>query len=275
MKGNPWHKRYHSDALSGYMGLSLEERGAYTTLLDMLYDRGEPIPENERLLAGYFGVSVRKARALIGSLVEKRKIVRTGDGFLTNKRFESELKTSRKHAENGSEGGRKRAENEKNRKENNAAAQAGLGNGFQPQKPEARDQIERDKSLSSGGLKGETPLSQKIADRSPPPPEQPFEAPNRDADLARFPEFWAAYPLKENRSDAEGAWIVATLHAAPDCIIEGAKAYAIAKAGTEDRFLTRPTNWLAKKRWTDELSPPSSPKSDKAKRFASIAKRFA
>ena len=38
MKGNPWHKRYHSDALSGYMGLSLEERGAYLKLVKPMND---------------------------------------------------------------------------------------------------------------------------------------------------------------------------------------------------------------------------------------------
>ena len=130
MNGNPWHKRYHSDALNGYMALSLEERGAYTTLLDMLYDRGEPILDNDRLIAGYMGVSVRKARAMVESLIGKGKIIRTGGGHLTNARFEkereNELKTSRKHAENGSEGGRKSAELSKKAKENNEGIQARL-----------------------------------------------------------------------------------------------------------------------------------------------------
>ena len=49
MSSNPWHKRYHSDALNGYMGLSLEERGAYTTLLDLMYQSGEPVIDNERV----------------------------------------------------------------------------------------------------------------------------------------------------------------------------------------------------------------------------------
>ena len=145
MSRNPWHKRYHSDALHGYMGLSLEERGAYTTLLDLLYDRAEPILENERLIAGYLGVSVRKARSILESLIDKGKILRTGDGHLTNSRFEkereNELKTSRKHAENGSRGGRARAERAKSGNESSAETVARL----EPpsslnQKPEARSQ---------------------------------------------------------------------------------------------------------------------------------------
>ena len=103
MSNNPWHRRYHSDALSGCIGLSLEERGAYATMLDMMYDNREPVLENERLLAGYFGVSIRKTRSLISALIDKKKIYRTAAGRLSNKRFEKEiendLKMSRKRAE--------------------------------------------------------------------------------------------------------------------------------------------------------------------------------
>jgi hypothetical protein len=41
MKGRrPWHKRYHEDALNGYMVLTPKERGIYTTCLDLIYSRG-------------------------------------------------------------------------------------------------------------------------------------------------------------------------------------------------------------------------------------------
>lgn len=110
----PYHKRYHSDALAGYMPLSLEERGAYTTLLDLMYDYGRPLDHCERTLAGFFGVSVRKARALVDALEAKGKIYVTEDGQLSNKRFEREIfqtsKTSRKRAENASKRWRKNAE---------------------------------------------------------------------------------------------------------------------------------------------------------------------
>lgn len=119
-----------------------------------------------------------------------------------------------------------------------------------------------------------TPLSEKN-ERRAPPPEMPFETPNRDEDLSRFQEFWAAYPLKENRYDAEGAWVVATLHATPDRIIDAAKAYAAAKASTERRYLTQPAKWLTKKRWTDELQTDTALKSEKAERWARIARRTA
>jgi len=64
MSANPWHKRYHSDALHGFMSLTLEERGAFQTILDLIYDRGSALIDNDRLLAGYMGVSLRKWNSL-------------------------------------------------------------------------------------------------------------------------------------------------------------------------------------------------------------------
>jgi uncharacterized protein YdaU (DUF1376 family) len=126
----PWHKRYHSDALTGYQALDLEERGAYTTLLDLMYDRGEALQMTDRLLAGYLNVSVRKAASLLAALVAHGKISRLADGRLTNSRFEKErenaLKTARKHAENGSEGGRVSAETRKKANDNKEGNQAPL-----------------------------------------------------------------------------------------------------------------------------------------------------
>lgn len=142
MSDTPWHKRYHSDALSGFQGLSLELRGAYQTILDLLYDRGEPLVDNERLLAGYMGVSLRKYRAVRDQLLAAGKIHRLPNGRLSNSRFDKErektLKTSRKQAENGSRGGTKKSENQKKANKNNSAAQPTLEPN--PSLPEARSQ---------------------------------------------------------------------------------------------------------------------------------------
>lgn len=130
MSARPFHKRYHSDALAGFMSLTLEERGAFQTVLDLIYDRQGPILDNERLLAGYMGVSIRKWRSLRADLLAKGKIYLTDEGMIYNSRAEKEIendaKTSRKHAENGSKGGRKRSENSEKPNGNNETGQAGL-----------------------------------------------------------------------------------------------------------------------------------------------------
>ena len=102
MSGNPWHRRYHSDALAGMLSLTLEERGAYQTVLDLIYDRGGPIADNERLLAGYMNCSLRKWRSLRETLIEKGKLT-ASDGHLSNSRaeklLENDAKTSQKRIE--------------------------------------------------------------------------------------------------------------------------------------------------------------------------------
>lgn len=146
MSALPYHKRYHSDALAGMMPLTLEERGAYNTLLDLIYDRGGPLIDNERLLAGYMNCSIRKWRMIRDELIAKRKISINRDGLITNGRAEKEIenqsKTHRKLIEAGSKGGRTRAENEKKDNENNESGQATLEAGLSdPQAiPEARSQ---------------------------------------------------------------------------------------------------------------------------------------
>lgn len=132
MSAQPYHKRYHSDALAGVMSLTLEERGAYQTILDLIYDRGGPILDNERLLAGYLNCSVRKWRSIRSTLIEKGKIYLSADGKIANRRADFELenyaKTSRKHAENGSSGGRTKAENVRKAAENRDLGLAELEN---------------------------------------------------------------------------------------------------------------------------------------------------
>lgn len=102
----PYHRRYHGDALQGYRKLTLEQRGAYTTILDLIYDEAGPIDRNERWLAGELNCSLRKAKVLLDELIQLRKIYVTAGGKLSNHRAESEiensLKISRKRAENGS-----------------------------------------------------------------------------------------------------------------------------------------------------------------------------
>lgn len=111
MSQRPWHKRYHSDALTGYRGLTLEERGAYNTILDLLYDSGEEaLPAHERWMTGQLNCSTRKWRAIRATLIAAGKIDELPDGRITNARYLREraktLDLSGKRAEAGSKGGK-------------------------------------------------------------------------------------------------------------------------------------------------------------------------
>lgn len=124
MSRNVWHKRYHGDALNGYMGLTLEQRGAYTTLLDLMYDTDWEvgIRDRERWIAGHLNVSVRRWKTLRDDLLAAGKID-IFDGCISNFRYrkerESALSLSRKRSESGASGGEKSGEVRRNSSKNN------------------------------------------------------------------------------------------------------------------------------------------------------------
>ena len=70
----PWYKRYPSDFIQGTVGLSLEEKGAYSLILDLIYDKGAPIVDDARYLAGICNVSLRKWAAIRERLIFAKKI---------------------------------------------------------------------------------------------------------------------------------------------------------------------------------------------------------
>ncbi|MEN2786165.1 DUF1376 domain-containing protein [Sphingomonas qilianensis] len=158
MSARPWHKRYHSDALAGFMPLSLEERGAYQTVLDLIYDHGGPIADDERILAAYMRCSPRKWRAVRDQLVGKGKISFNSEGLITNSRAERELgkdaETSRMHAENGLKGARALHGKAKKPHKNSElwVARPEPSFGFN-QKPDPRGHTEYGKSLCSSSRK--------------------------------------------------------------------------------------------------------------------------
>lgn len=172
MSIRPWYKRFGSDFVFGTMGLTLEQRGAYSIIIDLIHDRGQPIPDDARFMSGILGVSMRKWRSIRDVLIEAGKIYEA-DGFLSNERCDRDLEEAaeqaRKWAESGAKGGRKRAENATNRhrtvtetqkKDNeiNETGQAPL-NHKRSQKP---DKIEKNPPLDPP--KGETKKATRLPD---------------------------------------------------------------------------------------------------------------
>ena len=123
----PWYKRYPADFIQGTMGLSLEEKGAYSIILDLIYAKGAPIVDDERYIAGVCNISLRKWAVIRERLIEAKKITISA-GFISNFRAEKEIenvsKLERKLAESGAKGGRKQAENAPRFNKNNNLDQA-------------------------------------------------------------------------------------------------------------------------------------------------------
>lgn len=110
-----WYRRCGADFIHGTMNLSLEEKGAYSLCLDLIYDRGGPIPDDARWLSGVCGVSIRRWNGIRQRLIDAGKLSNS-DGFLMNPRAAHEIVSaelsSKKLSESGAKGGRKRAENQ-------------------------------------------------------------------------------------------------------------------------------------------------------------------
>lgn len=87
-----YHRRYHSDILNAYVGMPLELRGAYDTILELLYERMRPLPNDPKWLSRWLECSSRKTQSLIDELVSRGKIYLTVEGSISNKRFEIEAK---------------------------------------------------------------------------------------------------------------------------------------------------------------------------------------
>jgi len=125
----PWYRRFPDNFLGGINGMSLEEKGAYGVVIDMIYQRGGPIADEPRYIAGICNCSVRKWNAIRARLIDLGKLVSI-DGHLMNDRagieIEKAAKVAREHAENGAKGGDKSAEMKAEAKKNNDLVQARL-----------------------------------------------------------------------------------------------------------------------------------------------------
>jgi uncharacterized protein YdaU (DUF1376 family) len=107
-----WYKRDPDAALAGMAELTFEERGAYNSLLDLLYSRDGNVPDDDAFCARVFHCRPQVWRRLKLALMSKGKVRETA-GKLTANRVETELQTAHKLIENMSQLGRLSAQKRK------------------------------------------------------------------------------------------------------------------------------------------------------------------
>ncbi len=93
MKRENFYRRDPGAALAGMANMTLEERGVYNTIIDLLYLTWRPLEDNRAYIAGHCGCAVQKLNPIIARLIEKRKLVRfeeDGQTYLSNPKFEDE-----------------------------------------------------------------------------------------------------------------------------------------------------------------------------------------
>lgn len=92
-KRENFYRRDPSKALSGMIGLSLEERGVYNTVLDLLYSTWRPVEDDRRFIANWCGCAVQKLNPIINRLVERGRLITFEEGgrtYLSDEAFEAE-----------------------------------------------------------------------------------------------------------------------------------------------------------------------------------------
>jgi hypothetical protein len=92
-KRENFYRRDPGAALAGMAGMSLEERGVYNTVIDLLYLTWRPIEDNRGYIAGHCKCAVQKLNPLIEKLLAKGKLLRFEEGgqaFISNPTFERE-----------------------------------------------------------------------------------------------------------------------------------------------------------------------------------------
>lgn len=208
----------------GTSGLSLEEEAAYLRIVNAICKHDAPVPHNDRVLAGMFRCSTRKARALLSALIDAGKVF-IEDGKIWNERARSELVqrqlASISASESGAKGGRKSGEaRRKSLKENN--------------RPQA------DPSTRIEENRIEPPLPPKGDDDEPD----------------RFDEFWSVYPhrngQKKGKKPARLKWNAARKRGvSQQTMIDGARA-SHSMPDVKRGFPRDPVTWINQEGWDDD-----------------------
>ena len=94
-----WYKHDPSAALAGMIGLTVEERGAYYTLIDLQYARAPHNDVTDHLVIKALAVRPQVWRRLKAALIAKGKVHET-DGKLTANRVQTEVISARKVMDN-------------------------------------------------------------------------------------------------------------------------------------------------------------------------------
>lgn len=108
-----WYKREQRLFLSATAGWTLENKGAYSILIDLIMDQPKGLVDNDQWVAGQLGTSVRKWRKIKTYLIEQGKIS-VNNGIISNKKADKVKINQRLYRDQNAEN-RKNANKNKNK----------------------------------------------------------------------------------------------------------------------------------------------------------------
>lgn len=213
------------EMIAGIAGqLDALDFGVYWMICTLIYSRGGPIRDDEKWISRVFrNTNPRTVRASIERLVATSKVVRKDGELMVNRcrtEIESSLNRVRKAAENGSKGGRPS-------NKNNDIPEPG---GFSDEKLTINHQPSTitDAIASDAGARDE---------------------PGKPGIEAEFRGWYADYPHKVGKGQAEKAYRTARRKVTADELRDGLRRYIRTKP--PDRQWCNPATWLNGERWAD------------------------
>lgn len=201
-----WYKRNPHKALKGMMMLTLEERGAYNTVLDLIYSHDGDLLDDEHFIAGWCRVDVRVWRRIRARLIGAEKLYTDGE-FLRNETADVEVDRGLSMVASASDAGIKSGQVRAAKRQDELNKNKGVGG--TPEQTRAQPPFELFLESQIEEKKEDTPVSSKkdprgtrldadfivpqewldwaIVDEKCPP------AIARSA-AARFPDYWRGMP---------------------------------------------------------------------------------
>lgn len=219
---------YIGDYLADTRHLSTEQHGAYILLLMCAWRCEGYLPNDEKKLARYAGLSVKKWQSISSDILDFFEV--ESDKIYQKRLLQEYIKYAKKvevNSKNGSLGGRKKTEDNSDKllKNNNNDKANGINSLKQPE-PEPNI---IDKSIIKEKIKKE----------------------NYDSD---FQEFWQAYPNKVGKPVSKTSFVKARKQFSQDEIMSGLSRYIESKP--PDRAWCNPATFLNQERFNDEPSNP-------------------
>lgn len=262
-----WHI---GDYITGTMGMQLEQEGAYMRFLVRLYQRGKPLPDDDRYMATCMNLSVRVWRRVRDGLIAVGKII-AKCGCLTNSRFERERQIRAATIRKQAEAARLRWERERSEKMGLTEVSAKFAGSLDETSPKLSEFAAKKASKINTPVItdlmltiNQYPLEEKERDIA----QLPLSAPARKKSVLvpesysdDFEAFWKIYPRKVGKAAASKSWerlLLEQKRRAYSALKSQLSILTTQASDTRGNFCPHPATWINEGRFDDELGGASS-----------------
>jgi uncharacterized protein YdaU (DUF1376 family) len=264
MKRFPWLSFKVQDHIAGTRHLTSAQRGAYTDLLWAMWERDDCyLPLDTEFLRGITGVHAPRWER-VWNVIKPLFII---DGNrVTQKRLQAELQycldKSAKNTKSARLGGLAKARRQQPIETYDPQSYTSMSD---------QNPLQNNESILANGCLTKNNNNKEEKKTTPIPlndnlPEnekeglqkEPLVELSASQQAAEFETFWSAYPRKESHGAARLAYVEALKRASAAELLAGAKRYAKAVAGKDQKYTKGPTRWLNEDGWRDELAQPSN-----------------